>query len=317
VRPVSLAAVSAIAACGLACGWLLGEAPTQGSGAASARVAPAERDQVAAPLQATRVESSAALELDATTATFLEAFAQRGAALEREGASRESAAALLSQAREGQLSPGDLRQALEEQLRAGAAPGGVARLLVDALGGEDEDVLAFAVSQALSRHLDGAATRVLIEGLPRAPYAAMALRGSNHPRVAPALAARYRDAEAGPLARALSGFVLADARRLEQLEPAEQAAVRERARGDLLDAQPQLQSTAADLLGAAPLGAQERAWLEGVVTTGQGASRLQALRALATSGLSPADLRATLERAAGDPSEPALQALAQRLLSGE
>jgi hypothetical protein len=233
---------------------------------------------------------------------------------------RVSPAELLEEARRGG-DPVAYRTALEAALKAdpGLAPE-VARLLL----AERDETLAFQTARALSRHMDPATTRTVLDGLPGAegparPMSVFALRGAppGEPEVDRTLVDLYgQDADEG--VRQQAAFVLGE--RARTLEPALHAQALERAREDLRGADsPALLDAAADVLGGAPLDPRDQDWLTSTLRSDPNeARRLAALRALATSGTPREELLPTLQAVQSDPSaSQELRDMAGAVLAGQ
>ena len=211
------------------------------------------------------------------------------------------------------------RQALEQVLREQdeASPLLAGLLLADEVSPE---ALLFQRALALASHLDEAGADQLLSGLPHAgprarAAAVFALRGRRDlPRVQAELLRRYAE-DPHPAVRARAGFVLGEAG--AALPPEALARARSVARTDLLSDDPQLIESAADLLGVPPLAGGDRELLLDTLTRDRSSPRrLAALRALASGGVPPSELRAPLARIAADPhADQALRAAARATLS--
>ncbi len=273
--PLSLVA---LAATGLTLSWLLEEAPPAPARAPRPRAeAPAPAPRLPEPLPAARMVS-----LDLPVAELAAAL---GARARRQQEAYGKAREALEQARAGALSATDLRGAFERLGRQGHAEG-IAALLVGELGAEPR--YAFAAALALGAFPEAAVCSRLFHALESAPAELrptllFALRGATDTRTEGRIADFYLDGAEDPAVRATAAFHLASPGRLQRLgERAEE--VVERARADLLGAEPAAFSGAADVLAAADLPEGEQVWLREVARHDPSpARRMEALRVLAGS----------------------------------
>jgi hypothetical protein len=224
--------------------------------------------------------------------------------------------AVLSSAAKEDEDPVTTRLALEDLTRR-APPARVA--LADALADlpARDARFGFPAALALAAHLDGPATARLLERLADAPARnrpnlVFALRGSPEPRADAAFAALYTDPD--PAVRDAAAFVLGE--RGERLSPDVRDPALARARAALAAGDPAGWAAAADVLGAPPLAAGDRALLLDLLAHDrEPGRRLLALRALAGANVPVADLRPALEAAVNDPlADEALRAAVRAVL---